>query len=87
MDKFTVFPNTAIKASGPVSGKFLSMGIDDFTDACRLVHELPYGYNTDRDDLMILLNRDYHRNIKTLNVGLNGAGFELKYIDIITYSS
>jgi hypothetical protein len=33
------------------------------------------------------LNRDYHRNIKTLNVGLNGAGFELKYIDIITYSS
>jgi hypothetical protein len=54
MDKFTVFPNAAIKVSGPVSGKFLTMGIDDFTDACRLVHELPYGYNTDRDDLMIL---------------------------------
>jgi hypothetical protein len=38
-------------------------------------------------DLRSILNRDYHRNIKTLNVGLNGAGFELKYIDIITYSS
>jgi hypothetical protein len=54
MDKFTVFPNTAIKASGPVSEKFLSLGINDFIDACRFVHELPYGYNTDRDDLMIL---------------------------------
>jgi len=54
MDKFTVFPNAAIKTSGPVSGKFLSLGINEFIDACRYVHELPYGYNTDRDDLMIL---------------------------------
>jgi hypothetical protein len=30
------------------------MGIDDFVDACRFVHGLPYGYNTDRDDLMML---------------------------------
>jgi hypothetical protein len=54
MDKLTVFPNVAIRASGPVSNKFLSMGIDGFIDACRFVHELPYGYNSDRDDLMIL---------------------------------
>ncbi|MFZ0240255.1 MAG: hypothetical protein WAL90_01315 [Desulfobacterales bacterium] len=54
MDKFMVFPNAAIKASGPVSGKFLSLGINGFIDACRYVHELPYGYNTDRDGLMIL---------------------------------
>ena len=54
MDKFTVFPNAAIKAAGPVSGKFLSLGINGFIDACRYVHELPYGYNSDRDDLMIL---------------------------------
>ncbi|MGA9235868.1 MAG: hypothetical protein WBV91_13665 [Desulfobacterales bacterium] len=54
MDKFTVFPNATIKASGPVSGKFLSLGISGFIDACRYVHELPYGYNSDRDDLMIL---------------------------------
>jgi len=54
MDKFTVFPNATIKASGPVSGKFLSLGINGFIDACRYVHELPYGYNSDRDDLMIL---------------------------------
>jgi hypothetical protein len=54
MDKLTVFPNAVIRASGPVSNKFLSMGIDGFLDACRFVHELPYGYNSDRDDLMIL---------------------------------
>jgi hypothetical protein len=54
MDKLTVFPNAAIRASGPVSNKFLSMGIDGFLDACRFVCELPYGYNSDRDDLMIL---------------------------------
>jgi hypothetical protein len=62
MDKFTVFPNAAIKASGPVSDKFLSLGVNDFIDACRFVHELPYGYNTDRDDLMILFNTDFRGN-------------------------
>ena len=54
MDKFTVFPNAAITASGPVSDKFLSLRINGFIDACRYVQALPYGYNTDRDDLMIL---------------------------------
>lgn len=54
MDKFTVFPNAVIKTAGPVSDKFLSLGINGFIDACRYVHELPYGYNSDRDDLMIL---------------------------------
>jgi hypothetical protein len=54
MVKFTVFPNAIIKAAGPVSSKFLSLGINGFIDACRYVHELPYGYNSDRDDLMIL---------------------------------
>jgi hypothetical protein len=59
MDKFMVFPNEVIKASGPVSGKFLSLGINGFIDACRYVHELPYGYNTDRDDLMILFKEKF----------------------------
>lgn len=30
------------------------MGIDTFQKACRHVHELPYGYNSNRDDLMVL---------------------------------
>ena len=36
----------------------MSLGISLFTDACRYVHELPYGYNTDRDDLMILFKEN-----------------------------
>ena len=54
MDKFNVFPDAPIAPSGGVSDRFLSLGIDTFHDACRYVHELPYGYNSDRDDLMIL---------------------------------
>jgi hypothetical protein len=39
---------------GPVSLRFLEMDITDFIAACRFAHELPYGYNSDRDDLLIL---------------------------------
>jgi hypothetical protein len=34
------------------------MGINDFHHACRYVNELPYGYNSDRDDLMILFKEN-----------------------------
>ena len=54
MDKFEVFPEKTINGAGPVSKAFLDMGIQNFQDACRYVHDLPYGYNSDRDDLMIL---------------------------------
>jgi len=54
MDKFKVFPEKAITGSGPVSKAFLDLGIKSFQEACRYVHGLPYGYNSDRDDLMIL---------------------------------
>jgi hypothetical protein len=54
MDNFTVFPEKAIIGTGPVSKAFLDLGIKSFQEACRYVHGLPYGYNSDRDDLMIL---------------------------------
>jgi hypothetical protein len=54
MDNYTVFPDKKIKAARQVSDRFLALGIDTFIDACRFVHDLPYGYNSDRDDLMIL---------------------------------
>ena len=40
--------------TGPISQAFLGLGIRSFQEACRYVHQLPYGYNSDRDDLMIL---------------------------------
>ena len=33
---------------------FAELGLGTFHEACRWVHRLPYGYNSDRDDLMIL---------------------------------
>ena len=40
------------------SEKFLSLSISTFVDACRYVHQLPYGYNSDRDDIMILFKEN-----------------------------
>jgi hypothetical protein len=54
MQPYTVFPNPPIEDNGPVCRTLLSMGIHDFHQACGYVHKLPYGYNSDRDDLMIL---------------------------------
>ena len=54
MDKLTVFPDGPISGSGVISQKFSGLTINTFLDACRYVHELPYGYNSDKDDLMIL---------------------------------
>jgi hypothetical protein len=54
MDRFVVLPDKAISNADIVSAEFHRMGIKTFQDACRYVHELPYGYNSNRDDLMIL---------------------------------
>jgi hypothetical protein len=54
MNEWTLFPDRPIGATGPVSREFQTLGMGTFHAACRWVHELPYGYNTDRDDLMLL---------------------------------
>jgi hypothetical protein len=54
MDSLTLFPDREIAESGPVSRTFLGLGVRTFREACRYVHALPYGYNTDRDDPMVL---------------------------------
>lgn len=54
MDDCGVLPDKPIKPACMISDQFLTIGIDSFIDACRYVHRLPYGYNSNRDDLMIL---------------------------------
>jgi hypothetical protein len=54
MQKYTVFPDKPITNDGPIGETFSGLGIGTFHEACRYVHQLPYGYNSDRDDLMIL---------------------------------
>ena len=36
----------------------MALGITGFLAACRYVHELPYGYNANRDDLMSLFKEN-----------------------------
>jgi len=54
MRVWTVFPDSDILPGKPLSEKFLDLGVNRFSGACKYVHELPYGYNTDREDLLIL---------------------------------
>ncbi len=58
MDELTVFPNGPIPEAGAISQKFLALGIHTFHEACRYVHQLPYGYNSDKDDLLILFKEN-----------------------------
>ena len=58
MDRITHLPDRLIEDSGKISRMFLKLGIKSFLAACRYVHELPYGYNSERDDLMILFKEN-----------------------------
>ncbi len=54
MEPYTVLPDRPLADAGPYAKIFLGLGIERFSQACRYVHELPYGYNSDRDDPMTL---------------------------------
>ena len=54
MEHYRIFPDAAIAGAGQMAETFRRLGLPDFQAACRWVHALPYGYNTDRDDPMIL---------------------------------
>jgi len=77
MDKLAVFPDKPISNVGIISVKFLNLGIKSFINACRYVHDVPYDYNSDRDDLMILFKENKgtctskHAVIATLAAELN----------------
>ena len=81
MHPYTILPNSEIKSGNIISDTFLSLGIRSFLEACRYVHQLPYGYNSDRDDLMILFKEKMgtcstkHAVIGSLaaELGLRGA--------------
>ncbi|MBK5114241.1 MAG: hypothetical protein KGD59_09475 [Candidatus Heimdallarchaeota archaeon] len=58
MDTFDKLPDAEIVASGDISKKFLELGITSFKNACLYVHNLEYGYNSDKDDKMILFKEN-----------------------------
>jgi hypothetical protein len=58
MDKYTLFPDSQIYNSGIISEYFLKLGITYMHNACKFVHELPYGYNSTRNDILILFKEN-----------------------------
>jgi hypothetical protein len=51
-----MFLDSPISGAGLLSMAFTDLGLSSFHQACRWVHELPYGYNSDRDDPLILFS-------------------------------
>lgn len=54
MDKLELLPDGEIKSKGDISDKFLELGITSFKEAAIYVQNMDYGYNTNKDDRMIL---------------------------------
>jgi hypothetical protein len=54
MDSYNRLPDKEIVSNGTISTKFLSLNISSFKEACLYVHNLRYGYNSDKDDELIL---------------------------------
>jgi hypothetical protein len=77
MDSYTVLPNPIIDKKGILSEKFTSLKIKNFWEACTYVHNIPYGYNSTTDDILILFKEGYgscttkHAIIATLAEELN----------------
>lgn len=58
MNRFIIFPDQPLTMAGVVSDRFLKLGVNSFRQACRYVAELPYGYNSDDDDLLVLFKEN-----------------------------
>jgi hypothetical protein len=54
MDSYNLLPQKKLQPAGPLSSKFLELGIDEFSQAANYVHEFPYGYNSTYEDPFIL---------------------------------
>ena len=59
MDSYTVFPNSLIHKKGIISEKFIDLKIKNFWDACVYIHDIPYGYNSTIDDILIVFKEGY----------------------------
>ena len=54
MQDIDLLPEKQMVGTGPMIAAFKALGVESFQAACAYVHQLPYGYNSDRDDLTIL---------------------------------
>jgi hypothetical protein len=71
MDPIDRLPDRELIDSGPVARRFLDEGLETFLAACHHVQQMPYGYNSDRDDPLILFKEGFGScTTKHMAVGL-----------------
>ena len=58
MEPLDKLPDKEIVPAGKITKKFLELNINSFKEACLYVHNMPYGYNSDKDDEMILFKEN-----------------------------
>ncbi len=58
MDSYDNLPDVELIPSGPISSYFLKLGIKTFKNAGKFVHDMEYGYNSNKDDKMILFKEN-----------------------------
>ncbi len=74
---YDIFPNANIASEGIFSDQFLKIGIESFHDACQWVNDLPYDYNSNMVDSMLIFTEKKgvcltkHRAIARLAEELN----------------
>jgi hypothetical protein len=78
MDSYKVLPDEKITLEGQISRQFLDMGIKTFIEACKYVHNAPYGYNSDYDDKMIFF-KEGKGTCTTKHATIAGLAEEIDY--------
>jgi len=53
---YELLPNTNLNNGSTIAYSFMERGVDHFHDACDYVWKLPYGRNSDRADLLLVLS-------------------------------
>jgi 1-acyl-sn-glycerol-3-phosphate acyltransferase len=78
MDPIAAFPDAPISDKGPISQAFTALGLTTFMAACQYVQQMPYGYNTTREDPLILFRENRGScTTKHMAVGLLAAELNL----------
>ena len=71
MDPIGKLPDKDLFDAGPVARRFQAEGLQTFLAACRHVHHMPYGYNSSKDDPLILFKEGFGTcTTKHMAVGL-----------------
>lgn len=71
MDPIARLPDRGLITDGPLSRAFMAEGLKTFQQACHHVHRMPYGYNSTKDDPLILFKEGFGScTTKHMAVGL-----------------